>query len=239
MITASFAASIVFGLLSSMRPKNMGRAWTPSTNRFDFDKRAVALGNWLRGVATFMVLAIQEGSRKTRWFAQAISGSPTLLSRRHFGVWLRKQINTSGASSMTNTTFPEQKIKIPKTLAQALNFIAHQAEQIECLNGLLKKQKQAVDFLEGYLEGKASKGMRKAANLLNMEPQALAAWLEDRGHIYREDSYWLPTDACVRKGLMGVKPGEVNGFQIKRLYFTAQGVAWIVNLFKKEKDSDG
>lgn len=185
------------------------------------------------------VMAAWKGSLMARWFAQAIPGSPTLLSRRPFFFIGTALFDREGVKTVPDFPVPDSKVRMPKTFAQAMQFIAYQAEQIECQETLIAKHKKAMDFLNSYLEEKSSAEIKKAAKILEVEPTTLSAFLEDHGHITKQDSSWMPSDMCVRKGFMEVRQDEVNGFPIKRIRFTPIGLAWLVNLFKKSRDSDG
>ena len=120
------------------------------------------------------------------------------------------------------------KFQIPQTLSQALMLAAQQAEQIEQQQLLIEQQRPAVEFVDRYVEARATKGIREVAKILGQKEKEFVADLIDRGILFRQGRALLPYASYQHKGYFEVKTGEQHGHAFHQTKFTPSGIAWIV-----------
>lgn len=125
-------------------------------------------------------------------------------------------------------------LALPRTFAEALRLAADQAEQLEAQRLQLEEARPAVEFVERFVDGTGTLGIRQVAKLLRANEREFVAWLEARGVMYRLAGRLTPMAQHMDAGRFDVKTGTAdNGHAYAAARFTPKGARWIAGEWGK------
>ena len=100
-------------------------------------------------------------------------------------------------------------------------------EKVQAIGKELDAARPAVEFVDRYVEAKATQPLRAVAKILGIKERDFVEFLETEGIMYRLSGRLTPAAEHMEKGRFEVKTGEAHGHAFAQPRFTPAGVEWI------------
>lgn len=153
-----------------------------------------------------------------------------------FEIWCDEKIAELMRTGRTQLV-PENKPRVPQTLAEALYFAAQQAETIEEQQKQLATAAPKLATYEAVIDATGYLSMQEAAKALGIGPKQIFAILRQRAILYFADGHNLPYQKYIDRGWFVMKVGtftkDGKTYSHPRVYATPKGVEGLNDLLNR------